>query len=133
LGIDFSIFNIINYLIGIDLSSLLKSIFPEIDLTKLESVIYLLLIVLDYIKYTRNILKIYSLILKIFNYIKNSYYLFIFKIYILNKREFYLLLTLVTLTVILGIYPLILFKTMDYSVSTVIYLSNNILCNGPRS
>jgi heme/copper-type cytochrome/quinol oxidase subunit 2 len=26
-----------------------------------------------------------------------------------------------------------LFKTMDYSVSTVIYLSNNILCDGPRS
>jgi NADH-ubiquinone oxidoreductase chain 4 len=59
--------------------------------------------------------------------------LFTFNIPDLNKREFYLLLTLVTLTVILGIYPLILFKTMDYSVSTVIYLSNNILCDGPRS
>jgi NADH-ubiquinone oxidoreductase chain 4 len=45
----------------------------------------------------------------------------------LNKREFYLLLTLVVLTVMLGIYPISLFNAMEYSVSTVLYLGNTVL------
>ena len=48
----------------------------------------------------------------------------------LNKREFHILLSLVVLTVIFGIYPLNLFKAMDYSVSTLIYLGNSIICDG---
>ena len=47
----------------------------------------------------------------------------------LKKREFHLLLTLVLLTVLFGIYPISLFKAMDYSVSTVLYLGNYILCD----
>jgi len=43
----------------------------------------------------------------------------------INKREFYILLTLVVLTVILGIYPAPILDGLHYSVSSLIY--NNIL------
>jgi len=42
----------------------------------------------------------------------------------INKREFYILLTLVVLTVILGIYPAPILDGLHYSVSSLIY--NNI-------
>ena len=42
----------------------------------------------------------------------------------LNKREFYILITLVTLTVILGIYPSFILDGLHYSTSTLIYSSN---------
>lgn len=41
----------------------------------------------------------------------------------LNKRELYILLTLVILTLILGIYPAIILDGLHYSVSTLIYQS----------
>lgn len=41
----------------------------------------------------------------------------------LNKREFYILLTLVTLTVVLGIYPAPILDGLNYSVSSLIYQS----------
>jgi NADH-ubiquinone oxidoreductase chain 4 len=40
----------------------------------------------------------------------------------LSKREFYLLLTLVIFTVILGIYPSLILNGLHYSVTTLIYL-----------
>ena len=43
----------------------------------------------------------------------------------LNKREFYILLTLVTLTVILGIYPSPILDGLHYSVSCLIYFGGN--------
>jgi NADH-ubiquinone oxidoreductase chain 4 len=46
---------------------------------------------------------------------------FKFNIPDLNKREFYILLTLVMLTVILGIYPAPILDGIHYSVSTLIY------------
>jgi len=51
----------------------------------------------------------------------------------LNKREFNLLLTLVILTVILGVYTVPLLDGLHYSVSSFIYLfdSNSINCDGP--
>lgn len=42
----------------------------------------------------------------------------------LNKREFYMLLTLVVFTVILGIYPAPITDGIHYSVSTLIYNSD---------
>jgi NADH-ubiquinone oxidoreductase chain 4 len=42
----------------------------------------------------------------------------------INKREFYILLTLVVLTVILGIYPAPILDGLHYSVSSLIY--NNL-------
>jgi len=39
----------------------------------------------------------------------------------INKREFFMLLTLVTLTVILGIYPAPILDGLHYSVSFLIY------------
>jgi len=42
----------------------------------------------------------------------------------LNKREFFILLTLVVFTVILGIYPAPILDGLHYSVSSLIY--NNI-------
>jgi NADH-ubiquinone oxidoreductase chain 4 len=41
----------------------------------------------------------------------------------LNKREFYILLTLVIFTVILGIYPAPILDGLHYSVSSLIYYS----------
>lgn len=46
---------------------------------------------------------------------------FIVNISDLNKREFYILLTLVLFTVILGIYPVAVLDGLHYSVSTLIY------------
>jgi NADH-ubiquinone oxidoreductase chain 4 len=46
---------------------------------------------------------------------------FLFNIPDLNKREFYMLLTLTSLTVILGIYPAPILNGLHYSVSTLIY------------
>ncbi len=43
----------------------------------------------------------------------------------LNKREFYILLTLVIFTVILGIYPAPILDGLHYSVSTLIYQSQD--------
>nr|AWW89552.1 NADH dehydrogenase subunit 4 [Lecanora markjohnstonii] len=39
----------------------------------------------------------------------------------LNKREFYILLTLVLFTVVLGIYPALVLDGLHYSVTTIIY------------
>jgi NADH-ubiquinone oxidoreductase chain 4 len=52
----------------------------------------------------------------------------------LNKREFNLLLTLVILTVFLGIYTVPLLDGLHYSSSSLIYLfdANSISCEGPR-
>ena len=41
-----------------------------------------------------------------------------------NKREFFILLTLVVFTVVLGIYPAPLLDGLHYSVSSLIYSSN---------
>jgi NADH-ubiquinone oxidoreductase chain 4 len=41
----------------------------------------------------------------------------------LNKREFFILLTLVTFTVVLGIYPSPILDGLHYSVSSLIYYS----------
>ena len=46
---------------------------------------------------------------------------FKFNIPDLNKREFYILLTLVSLTVILGVYPTPILDGLHYSVSSLIY------------
>jgi NADH-ubiquinone oxidoreductase chain 4 len=46
---------------------------------------------------------------------------FIVNISDINKREFYILLTLVLFTVILGIYPVPVLDGLHYSVSTLIY------------
>jgi NADH-ubiquinone oxidoreductase chain 4 len=51
---------------------------------------------------------------------------FKFSIPDLNKREFYILLTLVVLTVILGIYPAPILDGLHYSVSSLIYFTNVI-------
>lgn len=48
---------------------------------------------------------------------------FLYNIPDLNKREFYMLLTLVMITVIFGIYPAPILDGMHYSVSTLIYSS----------
>jgi NADH-ubiquinone oxidoreductase chain 4 len=44
----------------------------------------------------------------------------------LNKREFFILLTLVVLTVILGIYPVIILDGLHYSVTSLVYFGSNI-------
>jgi NADH-ubiquinone oxidoreductase chain 4 len=41
----------------------------------------------------------------------------------LNKREFFILLTLVVLTVIMGIYPVIILDGLHYSVTSLVYSS----------
>lgn len=46
---------------------------------------------------------------------------FKFNIPDLNKREFYILLTLVSLTVVLGVYPTPILDGLHYSVSSLIY------------
>ena len=46
---------------------------------------------------------------------------FLFNIPDLNKREFYILLTLASMTVIFGIYPAPILDGLHYSVSTLIY------------
>jgi len=48
---------------------------------------------------------------------------FIFNIPDLNKREFYILLTLVLLMVLLGLYPAPILDGLHYSVSSLIYIS----------
>ena len=48
---------------------------------------------------------------------------FIVNIPDLNKREFHILLTLVTLTIVLGIYPAPILDGLHYSVSSLIYQS----------
>ena len=48
---------------------------------------------------------------------------FIFNIPDLNKREFYILLTLVLLMVFLGVYPAPILDGLHYSVSSLIYIS----------
>ena len=45
-----------------------------------------------------------------------------------NKREFYILLTLVLLTVALGVYPAPIMDGLHYSVSTLIYHSPLLAC-----
>ena len=40
-----------------------------------------------------------------------------------NKREFFILFTLVLFTVILGIYPAPILDGLHYSVSSLIYIS----------
>ena len=47
--------------------------------------------------------------------------LFIYNIPDLNKREFYILLTLVLFTVVLGIYPAPILDGLHYSVSSILY------------
>jgi NADH-ubiquinone oxidoreductase chain 4 len=49
--------------------------------------------------------------------------LFLFNIPDLNKREFYMLLTLVVLTITFGVYPTPILDGLHYSVSTLIYSS----------
>jgi NADH-ubiquinone oxidoreductase chain 4 len=46
---------------------------------------------------------------------------FLFAIPDLNKREFYILLTLVVATVVFGIYPNMILDGLHYNVSTLIY------------
>jgi NADH-ubiquinone oxidoreductase chain 4 len=41
----------------------------------------------------------------------------------LNKREFFILLTLVVLTIITGIYPVIILDGLHYSVTSLVYYS----------
>ena len=53
-----------------------------------------------------------------------GYTIFMFNIPDLNKREFYILLTLVVFTVMFGIYPAFILDGLHYSVSFLIY--NNI-------
>ena len=48
---------------------------------------------------------------------------FIFNIPDLNKREFYILLTLVLIMVFLGVYPAPILDGLHYSVSSLIYIS----------
>lgn len=48
---------------------------------------------------------------------------FLFNIPDLNKREFYILLTLASMTVIFGVYPAPILDGLHYSVSTLIYSS----------
>jgi len=43
-----------------------------------------------------------------------------------NKREFFILLTLVMFTVVLGIYPAPILDGLHYSVSTLIYSNISI-------
>nr|UFP91284.1 NADH dehydrogenase subunit 4 [Phaeoplaca camptidia] len=52
---------------------------------------------------------------------------FIVNIPDLNKREFFILLTLVVFTVVLGIYPAPILDGLHYSVSCLIYSSNSCL------
>lgn len=56
-----------------------------------------------------------------------SFFLYHWENYIpdLNKREFYLLLSLVIFTVVLGIYPSIILDGLQYSTYSVIYTINN--------
>src|SRR6201999_382636 len=42
-------------------------------------------------------------------------------VYDINRKEFLLLFTLVLLTVILGIYPMLILNTLDYSVANLIF------------
>ena len=42
----------------------------------------------------------------------------------LNKREFFILLTLIMFTIILGIYPALVFEALHYSVSNLIYYAD---------
>ena len=49
---------------------------------------------------------------------------FLFNIPDLNKREFYMLSTLLVFTVVLGIYPCPILDGLHYSVSTLIYSTN---------
>jgi len=49
---------------------------------------------------------------------------FLFNIPDLNKREFYILLTLVVFTILFGIYPAFILDGLHYSVSSLIYASN---------
>jgi NADH-ubiquinone oxidoreductase chain 4 len=45
----------------------------------------------------------------------------------INKREFFILLTLVLFTVILGVYPAPVLDGLHYSVSSLIYSSDKLL------
>ena len=49
---------------------------------------------------------------------------FLFNIPDLNKREFYILITLVVFTILFGIYPAFILDGLHYSVSSLIYASN---------
>jgi NADH-ubiquinone oxidoreductase chain 4 len=49
---------------------------------------------------------------------------FLFNVPDLNKREFFILLTLVVFTIIFGVYPAFLLDGMHYSVSSLLYLTN---------
>ncbi len=42
-------------------------------------------------------------------------------VYDINKREFLLLLSLVAITIILGIYPILILNTLDYSAANLIF------------
>jgi len=56
--------------------------------------------------------------------------IFIINIPDLNKREFTVLLTLVVLTLMLGIYTAPVLDAMHYSVSTLIYSFDFSIING---
>jgi NADH-ubiquinone oxidoreductase chain 4 len=45
----------------------------------------------------------------------------------INKREFFILLTLVLFTVVLGVYPAPVLDGLHYSVSSLIYSSDKLL------
>jgi NADH-ubiquinone oxidoreductase chain 4 len=49
---------------------------------------------------------------------------FLFNVPDLNKREFFILLTLVVFTIIFGIYPAFILDGMHYSVSSLLYITN---------
>jgi NADH-ubiquinone oxidoreductase chain 4 len=42
-------------------------------------------------------------------------------VYDVNKKEFLLILSLVVLTIVLGIYPILILNTLDYSVANLIF------------
>lgn len=46
----------------------------------------------------------------------------------LNRREFYVLLPLVVLTVLFGIYPSLILDVLHYSVSSLIYSTGDFIC-----
>lgn len=50
---------------------------------------------------------------------------FLFNIPDTNKREFFILLSLVVATVIFGIYPNVILEGLNYNVSALIYESPN--------
>jgi NADH-ubiquinone oxidoreductase chain 4 len=60
-----------------------------------------------------------------------SYFLYYWNNYLpdINKREFFMLLTLVLFTVILGIYPAIILDGLHYSTYSLLFLADNFSTN----